>query len=274
MTRFLAAAIQMTSTEATTRNLARAEALIEEAASRGATLVCLPENFAYLRAEGTAIPSPQALDGEWLSWASALARRTRVTLLAGTIVEAPGDSAGGRPYNTCVVFGSQGERLAVYRKIHLFDIDLPGLEHLKESKGIAPGSEVVVAQTPQCRLGLSICYDLRFPELYRTLTLLGAEVLAVPSAFTERTGRDHWEVLLRARAVENLAYVLAPAQYGKHATDRISYGHALIAGPWGEVLAQAPDGEGMALAEIDLDRQQDLRSQLPALSHRRLDLFG
>ncbi len=263
----------MTSGEDSARNLARAKALLDEGVGRGATLLGLPENFAYLRTEGSAMPAPQALDGEWAQWAAAYARDNEVTLIAGTIAEASADPAERRPSNTSLVFGPDGARLGVYRKLHLFDIDVPGMEHLKESKGVAPGGEVVVAQAPQCRIGLSICYDVRFPELYRRLIDQGADVLAVPSAFTERTGRDHWELLLRARAAENLAHVLAPAQYGKHAPNRASFGHALIAGPWGEVLAQVPDGEGIAVAAIDLERQARLRRELPALSHRRRDLL-
>lgn len=273
MSRFLAGVVQMTSNDDPVHNLTRAEVLLDEAVDRGAALVGLPENFAYLRAEGTSAPTPQPLDGEWAQWASAYARRRKVTLLAGTIAQRSDDPTERRPFNTCLVFGPDGERLAAYQKIHLFDIDVPGMEHLKESKCVAPGASVVVADTPQCRLGLSICYDVRFPELYRELTVLGAEVLAVPSAFTERTGRDHWELLLRARAVENLAFVIAPAQYGRHAPNRVSYGHALIAGPWGEVLAMVPDGEGVAVATIDLDRQARLRRELPSLSHRRPDVL-
>jgi predicted amidohydrolase len=154
--------------------------------------------------------------------------------------------------------------------MHLFDIDLPGMESLKESKAVAPGAEIVVAQTDCGPLGLTICYDVRFPELYRELTRRGARILAVPSAFTERTGKDHWELLLRARAVENLAYVFAPAQVGRHARGRASYGHAMIVDPWGSVLAQVADGEGIALAELDFERQDRLRRELPALQQRRL----
>lgn len=270
MTSFLAAALQMTSTDEAERNLDVAERLVDRAADRGATLVGLPENFAYLRAEGSASVSGQDLDGPWLRRMSALAARRRITLLAGTIPEASGDASEARVANTAAVFGPAGQRIGVYRKIHLFDIDLPGMEHLKESRAVIPGTEIVVLDTPQCRLGLSICYDVRFPELYRELTKRGTTVLAVPSAFTERTGRDHWEVLLRARAIENLAFVFAPAQYGRHAPNRVSFGHAMIVGPWGEVLAQAPDGEGMAVAEIDLARQERIRAELPALRHGRL----
>jgi len=160
--------------------------------------------------------------------------------------------------------------VAVYRKMHLFDIDLPGLEHLKESKAISPGTELVVADAGFAKLGLSICYDLRFPELYRALSERGVEVLLVPSAFTDRTGRDHWEVLLRARAIENLCYVMAPAQWGRHSAHRSSYGRAMIVDPWGSILAQVPDGEGFALAVLDFERLHRLREELPALRARKL----
>jgi predicted amidohydrolase len=263
-----AAVVQMTSTWDVERNLAAAERLIVEAAGRGARFVGLPENFAYLRSEGEPVPEAQALDGPWVERMAALARRLQTTLLLGSLPEkVEGDT---RVYNTSVLLGPDGRRLAAYRKIHLFDIDLPGLEHLKESRAVLPGSELVLAETPFGALGLSICYDLRFPELYRSLARRGARVLAVPSAFTERTGKDHWEVLLRARAVENLAYVVAPAQVGEHGRGRASHGHAMIVDPWGAMLAQVPEGEGLALAELDFDRQDRLRRELPALSHTRL----
>jgi predicted amidohydrolase len=264
----LAAVAQMTSTTDVERNLATAEALVEEAASRGASFVGLPENFAFLRSEGQPAPDPQELDGPWVQRMGALARRLGVTLLLGSLPErVPGDT---RVRNTCLLLGPDGATLAVYRKIHLFDIDLPGMEHLKESKAVLPGEETVVAESAIGPLGLSICYDLRFPELYRDLVRRGARVLCVPAAFTERTGKDHWEVLLRARAVENLAYVVAPAQVGHHGGGRVSYGHAMIVDPWGSVVARVPDGEGIALAEIDLGRVERLRRELPALSHSRL----
>ncbi len=264
----LAAVVQMTSTAEVERNLATAEALVARAAERGARLVGLPENFAFLRAEGQPVPEPQALDGPWVGRMAALARRLRITLLLGSLPErVAGDT---RVRNASVLLGPDGRTLAVYRKIHLFDIDLPGMEHLKESRSVLPGEEVVVADTEAGRLGLSICYDVRFPELYRELARRGARVLCVPSAFTERTGKAHWELLLRARAVENLAYVLAPAQVGQHGGGRASHGQAMIVDPWGTVLAQVPDGEGFALAELDLARQDRLRRELPALSHARL----
>jgi len=266
----LAAAIQMNSTAEVERNLDTAERLVSAAAQRGAQLVGLPENFAFLRSEGEPIPEAQALDGPWVRRMSELSRRHRLTLLLGSLPERiEGET---RVYNTSVLLGPDGATLATYRKIHLFDIDLPGLEHLKESRAVRPGEALVVADTPAGRIGLSICYDVRFPELYRRLSRDGARVLAVPSAFTDRTGKDHWEILLRARAIENLAYVFAPAQAGPHGKGRASYGHAMIVDPWGAVLAQVPDGEGVAIAELDFDRQDRLRRELPALDHRRLRL--
>jgi predicted amidohydrolase len=266
--RIVAAAVQMTSTADVEGNLAAAERLTTEAATRGARFVSLPENFAFLRSEGEPVPEPQALDGPWVARMAELARRHGLTLLLGSLPEkVPGET---RVYNTSVLIGPDGHTLATYRKVHLFDIDLPGLEHLKESRAVLPGRDVVVSDTPFGRLGLSICYDVRFPELYRRLAKSGARVLAVPSAFTDRTGKDHWEVLLRARAIENLAYVVAAAQAGQHGRGRASHGHAMIVDPWGAILAQVPDGEGVAVAELDFDRQDRLRRELPALSHTRL----
>jgi predicted amidohydrolase len=270
--RVLAAVVQMTSTPDVERNLKAASTLVEEAAARGARLVALPENFAYLHIEGEPVPEPQALDGPWVARFAELARRREITLLLGSIPETvPGERL---VYNTSLVLGPDGKTIAVYRKIHLFDVELPGLPPLMESKAVRPGEEVVVAETPAGALGLSICYDVRFPELYRTLARRGARVLAVPSAFTERTGKDHWEVLLRARAIENLAYVVAPAQVGVHGRGRSSHGHAMIVDPWGAVMAQVAGGEGVALAELDFARQDRLRRELPALSHARLSLDG
>ena len=270
--RFLVAAAQMTSTADVERNLGIAESLVAQAAGRGVALVALPENFAFLRSEGEPIPEPQALDGPWVRRMADAARRHHVAVLLGSLPERiEGDT---RVFNTSLLLGAGGEPIALYRKIHLFDIDLPGMEHLKESRSVRPGEALVAADLPlaagSVRIGLSICYDVRFPELYRALVKAGAQVLAVPSAFTERTGKDHWEVLLRARAIENLAFVIAPAQVGVHGKGRASHGHALIADPWGAIIAQVADGEGLAVAEIDLDRQDRLRRDLPALGHVRL----
>ena len=266
--RALVAVVQMTSTAEVERNLKAAESLVEQAAARGASFIGLPENFAFLRSEGQAVPEPQDLDGPWVERMARLAQRLRVTLLLGSLPErVAGDT---RVRNTALLLGPDGKTLAVYRKIHLFDIDLPGMEHLKESKAVLPGEEIVVAKTALGPVGLSICYDIRFPELYRELGRRGARVLCVPSAFTERTGKAHWEVLLRARAIENLAYVFAPAQVGHHGGGRASHGQAMIVDPWGAVVAQVPDGEGIALAELDFARLERLRRELPALQHVRL----
>jgi predicted amidohydrolase len=265
-----AAVVQMRSTADVSANLATASRLVEEAATRGARFVSLPENFAFLRSEGEPVPEAQGIDGEWVSRMAALAARHRLLLLLGSLPErVPGDA---RVYNTSVLIAPDGRTIATYRKIHLFDIDLPGIAHLKESRSVIPGEDVVVADTELGAIGLSICYDLRFPELYRRQSARGARVLAVPSAFTDRTGKDHWEVLLRARAIENLAYVVAAAQWGAHGPGRASHGHALIVDPWGSVLAQVPDGEGVALAELDFERQDRIRRELPALGHIRLPI--
>jgi predicted amidohydrolase len=245
---------------------------VDKAVARGAAFVALPENFAFLRSEGEPVPEAQDLDGPWVRRMAAVARRHGIGLLLGSLPErVPGDA---RVRNTSILLDADGATRGVYRKIHLFDIDLPGMEHLKESRSVLPGEDLVVAETPVGRLGLSICYDLRFPELYRELVRRGARALAVPSAFTERTGRAHWELLLRARAVENLAYVLAPAQVGHHGGGRVSHGHAMIVDPWGSVVAQVAHGEDVAVAEIDLPRQDRLRRELPALAHRRLPRQG
>jgi len=266
--RIVAAVVQMNSTSNVERNLASAKSLVRDAAARHADFVALPENFALMRSEGEAVPEAQNLTGPWVSSMCALARDLEVTLLLGSIPERIGTA--DRVHNTSVLIGPGGEILATYRKIHLFDVDLPEMQHLKESRHVEPGDTVVVAQTSFGGLGLSICYDLRFPELYRQMTRKGASILAVPSAFTDHTGRDHWEVLLRARAIENLAFVVAPAQEGFHGGVRTSFGHSMIVDPWGTILAEIAAGEGVALAPLDFARQDRLRHELPVLSHARL----
>jgi predicted amidohydrolase len=263
------AAIQMTSTADLAANLEAARGWVAAAADRGAALVALPENFAYLRREGEAIPCAQGLDGEIVGALRTWAAEHSLWLLGGTFPEAAGE---GRVHNTSVLVGPDGGIAAVYRKIHLFDVDLgaSGGGAFRESACVAAGDEIVVADTPFGGLGLSVCYDVRFPELYRAQVERGARFLAVPSAFTPETGRDHWEVLLRARAIENQAFVLAPAQVGRHSPDRRSYGRTLIADPWGLVLARAGDRPGVIVAECDLAAQESVRSALPALKHRRL----
>jgi predicted amidohydrolase len=264
-----AGVVQMTSTDDVAANLRAAEALVGDAVAGGAELVALPENFAYLRREGLPVPCAQGLDGEIVGFLRALAARHGIWLLGGSFPEA---TAGERVHNTSVLLSPAGELAAVYRKIHLFDVDLRsrGGAEFRESSRVAPGTEVVVAKTPFGGLGLSICYDVRFPELYRAQSAQGARFLAVPAAFAVETGRDHWEVLLRARAIENLAFVLAPAQVGRHSAERASYGRALIADPWGLVLARAADRPCAIVAECDLAAQDEARAALPALAHRRL----
>jgi predicted amidohydrolase len=262
-------AVQMTSVDDVAVNLRAAAALVAEAAGAGAQLVGLPENFAYLRREGLPVPCAQGLDGEIVGFLAAAARRHGIWLLGGSF---PEDAGGERVFNTSVLLSPEGAVEAVYRKIHLFDVDLrpQGGSEFRESARVAPGQEIVVAKTPFGGLGLSVCYDLRFPELYRAQSERGVRFLAVPAAFAVETGRDHWEVLLRARAIENQAFVLAPAQWGRHSPERSSYGRALIVDPWGLVLARAPDRPCAIVAECDLDAQDRLRASLPVLAHRRL----
>lgn len=274
----IVAAIQLTSTQDVAANLDRCTALAGEAAAAGAALIGLPENFAYLGSDrdhrlsiAEALPDRGAEAegaGPILTAMQALARETKAWLLLGGFPERGSD--GRRIRNTSVLLDGAGRIAATYRKVHLFDVDLPGGKRFRESETIEPGDAAVVAETPWGALGLSICYDLRFPELYRALAARGARVIAVPSAFTAETGKDHWHLLLRARAVENQVFVLAPAQFGHHGGDRRSYGHALIADPWGAVIAECGDHEGFALARLDFAYQDRVRQNLPCLAHRRL----
>ena len=261
--------VQLCSTDDLAANLEAVRGRVAEAADRGAELVALPENFAYLRREGDPIPCAQGLDGEIVGCVRDLAKRHGLRILGGSF---PERAAGDRVHNTSVLVSPEGEIEAVYRKIHLFDVDLreSGGALYTESARIAPGSEVVVADTPAGRLGLSICYDLRFPELYREMARRGATWIAVPAAFAPQTGKDHWEVLLRARAIENQAFVLAPAQCGRHSAERSSHGRSMIVDPWGLVLAQAADRPCVITADCDPESLERVRRSLPALRHRRL----
>jgi deaminated glutathione amidase len=264
------AAIQLNSTPDLEANLARAQAYIEAAASRGARLVALPEHFACLGSPADTAAAAQPLDGPLVTRFRELARRLGIFLLLGSFPERTPEKA--RPYNTSLLLGPRGQILASYRKMHLFDVDLPGGAPCRESEFTHPGADVVTAALPgeSFTAGLAICYDLRFPELFRAQVSRGANLFLLPAAFTLTTGRDHWEVLLRARAIENLAYVVATAQYGQHAPGHRTYGRSLIIDPWGLPLAQAPDGEGLILARLDYERLQRLRRELPCLGHRRL----
>ena len=267
---FLAAAVQLNSTSDEEANWRSARELVERAAGYGAALVATPENTNFLGPHEEKVRRAQPLGGETVGRFGELAARLGIHLLLGSFNEASDEP--GRCYNTSVLFDPRGEIVAAYRKLHLFDVDVSDQVRFTESATVKPGERAVVAATELGAIGLSICYDLRFPELYRRLRDDGAEVLTVPSAFTLTTGRDHWYPLLRARAIETQCYVVAPAQWGRHddAGLRESYGHALIADPWGQVVAAASDGPGLALAEIDLERVARVRRAMPVAAHRRL----
>jgi predicted amidohydrolase len=264
-----AAAIQLNSTDDAGRNRDVAERLVRDAAGQGARLVVLPEKWNLLCEPERMAAAAEPLDGPAISWARGLARELGIDLVAGSIVEA----GSGERHNTSVHAGPDGELHAVYRKIHLFDVEVDGTVY-RESDHETAGGEVVSSELADgTGVGLTICYDLRFPELYRALSARGARVLLVPSAFTLATTRDHWEVLLRARAIENQAFVVAANQVGVHPPGDRSGGRSMIVDPWGVLLAQAPDGEAAVVADLDLRRQDDVRAKLPALAHRRDEVF-
>jgi predicted amidohydrolase len=250
-------------------NLRTAAALIGEAADRGARFIGIPENFELMSSAEEKRAQARPLE-ETLEPLRDLARRRGVTLLAGSCAERPKGATDERFFNTSALIGPSGELLARYRKLHLFDVELGDGATYHESQSVLPGSEVVMVDSEAGRVGLSVCYDLRFPELYREQSRRGAELLCVPSAFTLATGRDHWEVLLRARAIENQCFVLAPAQWGSHPGKRVTYGRSMIVDPWGTVLCCCPDGVGVAVAELDREAQQRIRKSLPALELRKL----
>jgi predicted amidohydrolase len=261
------AAVQLTSTADRERNLATADRLTRAAAAAGAELVVLPEKWPVLGSPEETAAGAEPFDGPALAWARAAARELGIDLLAGSIAERVPDRDKGS--NTSVHIGPDGEVHAIYRKIHMFDVEVAGRTY-RESEHEAPGDEVVLSQTAAgVELGLTVCYDLRFPELYRILAVRGARVITVPAAFTLATTRDHWEPLLRARAIENQAFVIAPNQIGEHARGYRSGGRSMIVDPWGVVLATAPDGEAYITAELDLDRQAEIRRTLPSLANRR-----
>ena len=262
--------VQMTSTGDLERNLATTERCVREGAELGAKLIVVPECFAFLGPEEgkLAIAEPLPAGGPILERCQTLARACEAELVLGGFWEQ--GSGPDKVKNACVHLGADGEVRAIYRKIHLFDVDLPDGTKLLESETVEPGDATVVTDTCAGRLGLSVCYDLRFPELYRRLVDDGAIALAVPAAFTLTTGKDHWHVLLRARAIEQQCYVLAAAQTGHHVGKRVSYGHALICDPWGTVLAEHGEGEGCAVATVDPAVVARVRRGLPSLRHRRL----
>ncbi|MEA3109752.1 MAG: deaminated glutathione amidase [Gammaproteobacteria bacterium] len=267
------AAIQMTSGHVVEDNLAAAADLLREAKDMGADIACLPENFSFIGlkdADKLKIAEADG-DGPIQDFLRDTARRLGLWILGGTTV-IKGDSAA-RVANASLLIDADGRRVARYDKIHLFDVSIPGREEkYLESTHVTPGREAVIADTPVGKLGLSVCYDMRFPELYRDLVARGAEWLAMPAAFTVPTGRAHWETLLRARAIENLCYVVAPAQSGTHTSGRETYGDTLIADYWGQVLSRLAKGSGVITADIDLAKQAETRARFPALDNRRLGL--
>jgi deaminated glutathione amidase len=264
--RFLAAAVQLDASADKSANLATAARLARVAAERGAALIVLPEMFFWRGAPGDERAAAESIPGPTTEQLAALAAKLRVYLVGGSLLEAAPGAA--RAYNTCPVFDPHGALLATYRKVHLFDVDIPGHVSIRESDTRLPGAQAVTVRTEFATLGLTVCYDLRFPELYRLLSAGGAEIVCVPSAFTFPTGAHHWEVLLRARAIENEVYVVAPNQIGRGASGVANFGHSLIVDPWGTPIARASNQETVALAEIDLGYLARVRRELPCLEHR------
>ena len=267
-----AAAVQLNANEDTDRNLERADRLVREAATRGAELVVLPEKWTVLGTREHMAAGAQSLDGEAISWARSTAAQLGIDLVAGSLFERVEDAEKG--FNTSVHVGPDGEIQSVYRKIHLFDVEVDGAVYA-ESSTEDPGDEIVVTELAGgLKLGMSVCYDLRFPELYRILALRDAELLTVPAAFTLPTTRDPWEVLVRARAIENQCFVIAANQIGNHPGGLRSGGRSLIVDPWGLVLATAPDTECAIVADLDLDNLRDIRRRLPSVARRRPEAYA
>ncbi|MEA2351086.1 MAG: deaminated glutathione amidase [Thermoleophilaceae bacterium] len=266
-----AGAVQLNSTHDTDRNLETADRLTRAAAADGAELIVLPEKWNLLGSDEQTLAAAEPLDGPAIAWARATARELGIDLVAGSIAERhPGRD---KLSNTSVHVGPDGEVRAVYRKIHMFDVVVGGVEY-SESSTEDPGDEVVLSETADgVPLGLTVCYDLRFPELYRILAVRGARVVALPAAFTRVTGAAHWEILLRARAIENQAFVVAADQVGRSGDGKESFGGSMIVDPWGEVLARAPDEECFVTADLDLERQERVRSELPSLANRVPDAY-
>jgi len=265
------AAVQLRSGKDVEQNLAECRRWVEAASARQPQLILLPENFAFLGYEADKRSLAERLGDEAAPIQRALtamARQTGAYVVGGGMPERSGDP--DRPYNSALVYSPRGDLVGVYRKMHLFDADLPNGERLRESAAVSAGADPVVVEVAHVQVGLSICYDVRFPELYRVLVDQGAEVLLVPAAFTRETGRDHWHVLLRARAIESGAWVVAADQWGEHAPGRVSYGHSVVVDPWGTPVAECSDGPGVLVSELDLGYVRAVRARLPSLRHRRI----
>jgi len=265
------AAVQINGSSDIERNLRSTERLVREAAACGATFIATPEATTYLGPHDRKIELAEPLDGPTNTRLAQLAKELGITLLVGSVAEKLDQN---RAYNTSLLYGPDGDLLAHYRKMHLFDVDLAasGGVTFKESDTTGRGQALTVADTTVGKVGMTICFDLRFPEVYRSLCDQGATILAVPSAFTLMTGKDHWHTLLRARAIENQAWVIAPGQWGPHDDKglRLSYGHSLIIDPWGTIVAECPDGEGFCMANLDTERVDKIRQQIPMASNRQL----
>ena len=274
MTDFLVAALQITSTSNVEANFAEAEEQIELASRRGAELIGLPENFAFLGEDNEKLRLASELSLKFTNFLKTMSQRYQVYLLGGGYPVPAGDDS--HTLNRSALFGRDGQVLAKYDKIHLFDVDLPDGNLYKESATILSGKEHPpgIDVPGLCKIGLSICYDVRFPELYRYLSSNGAELIMIPAAFTEFTGKDHWQILLQARAIENTAYVVAPAQTGVHYGRRQSHGHAMVIDPWGTVLSDAGKMQGAAIAPADKERVKRIREQMPSLRHRKTRIFA
>jgi predicted amidohydrolase len=265
------AAVQLNSSADQVANMAHADRLTRAAAADGAKLIVLPEKWTAMGSERELRDGAETLDGAAIGWARAIARELGIDLVAGSILERVAGQS--KLANTSVHIGPQGELMASYRKIHMFDVEVDGRTYC-ESALEEPGEEIVLSHTADgVELGLSICYDLRFPELYRILAVRGARILTVPAAFTLATTRDHWETLVRARAIENQAFVIAANQVGEHPSAQRSGGRSMIVDPWGVVLAQAPDAESYIVAELDLESQLAIRARLPSLANRRPEAY-
>jgi deaminated glutathione amidase len=264
---YLAAALQMTSLPDLEKNLVQAEELIDLAVRQGSELVSLPENFAYMGEEADKVALAERISTTTEEFLKTMARRYQITILGGGFPVPVGKK---QAHNTALLVGPDGEELSRYEKVHLFDVNLPDGNTYQESSTVVPGRQLPALYKSDKfgNLGLSVCYDVRFPELYRHLSKNGAEVLFVPAAFTAYTGKEHWKVLLQARAIENTCYIIAPAQTGQHYDRRQTHGHAMIIDPWGIILADAGEEPGVAIAPIDPNRLSQVRRQMPSLQHR------